>query len=88
MAGTLPPLFAITEDDHAGYVAVASYTFLVLMGCLVATRVFTRWYVVRYIKFDDAVLTVAAVCSLAHLRVSFCSSGSLQRSADRVLQNI
>jgi hypothetical protein len=61
MSGQLPPLFAITPDDHAGYVAVASYTFLVLMICLVATRVFTRWYVVRFIKFDDAVLTGAAV---------------------------
>lgn len=75
MAGTLPPLFAITEDDHAGYVAVASYTFLVLMCCLVATRVFTRWYIVRYIKFDDAVLIVAAVRSHAHmLTCQFCFS--------------
>jgi hypothetical protein len=67
MAGTLPPLFNITPDDHAGYVAVASYTFLVLMVCLVLTRLFTRWYVVRYVKFDDGVLTVAAVCPPAHL---------------------
>ena len=66
MAGTLPPLFTITPDDHAGYIAVASYTFLVLMVCLVATRVFTRWYVVRYVKFDDVLLTIAAVCSPSH----------------------
>jgi hypothetical protein len=64
MAGTLPPLFTITPDDHAGYVAVASYTFLVLMVCLVATRIFTRWWVVRYVKFDDGVLTAAAVCPM------------------------
>jgi hypothetical protein len=78
MSGQLPPLFAITPDDHAGYVAVANYTFLVLMLCLVATRVFTRWYVVRFIKFDDAVLTGAAV-SLGFL-FSFLSACSVARS--------
>jgi hypothetical protein len=61
MAGTIPPFFVITDDDHAGYVAVASYTFLLLMGFLVTTRIFTRWYVVRDIKVDDAILVVAAV---------------------------
>jgi hypothetical protein len=61
MAGTVPPLFAITDDDHAGYVAVADYTFLLLMVFLVATRIFTRWYIVRYIKADDALLFLAAV---------------------------
>jgi hypothetical protein len=91
MSGQLPPLFAITPDDHAGYVAVASYTFLVLMLCLVATRVFTRWYVVRFIKFDDAVLTGAAV-SLGFLFsfLSACSvpvpSPSRPRSLTRVLE--
>jgi hypothetical protein len=61
MAGTLPPLFTITPDDHAGYIAVSLYTFVVLMVCLVVTRVFTRWYVVRYIKMDDILLSLAAV---------------------------
>lgn len=67
MAGTLPPLFIITPDDHAGYVAVASYTFLVLMVFLVVTRVFTRWYVVRQIKTDDGILSVAAVRTYPHV---------------------
>jgi len=60
MAGTLPPLFAITEDDHGGYVCVANYTLLILMVLLVVTRVFTRWYVVKFIKSDDVLLMVAA----------------------------
>lgn len=63
MAGTLPPLFAITDDDHGGYVCVASYTLLILMVLLVVTRVFTRWYVVKFIKADDILLMVAAVCA-------------------------
>jgi hypothetical protein len=64
MAGTLPPLFTISDDDHGGYVAVASYTLLILMIGLVVTRVFTRWYIVRSIKADDYFLVVAAVCFL------------------------
>jgi len=60
MAGTLPPLFAITDDDHGGYVCVASYTLLILTVLLVVTRVFTRWYVVKFIKADDVLLMVAA----------------------------
>lgn len=69
-AGVLPPFFIITPDDHAGYIAVASYTFLVLMLCLVTTRVFTRWYIVRYLKVDDAILSIAAVCPHACLLIS------------------
>jgi len=61
MAGTLPPLFEITENDHGGYVCVASYTLLTLMILLVSTRVFTRWYVVKFIKADDVLLMIAAV---------------------------
>lgn len=60
-AGTLPPLFAITNDDHGGYVCVAAYTLLILMILLVTTRVFTRWYVVKFVKADDILLMVAAV---------------------------
>lgn len=61
MAGTLPPLFTITSDDHGGYVAVAAYILVVMMLLLVATRVFTRWYVVQYIKADDVLLIISAV---------------------------
>jgi hypothetical protein len=61
MSGTLPPLFTISNNDHSGYVAVTLYTLLVLMVLLVATRVFTRWYVVKSIKLDDVFLILAAV---------------------------
>ncbi|KAH8594760.1 hypothetical protein B0O99DRAFT_687537 [Bisporella sp. PMI_857] len=59
-AGELPPLFAITENDHGGYVCVVVYTLLILMILLVATRVFTRWYVVKFIRADDVFLMAAA----------------------------
>jgi hypothetical protein len=62
-AGTLPPLFVITEDDHGGYVCVALYTLLVLMVVTVIARLFTRWYIVRVIKLDDIVLAFAMVGS-------------------------
>ena len=60
-AGALPPLFQITEDDHGGYIAVSVYTLLILMILLVTARVFTRWYIVKFIKADDVLLMVAAV---------------------------
>jgi len=60
-AGALPPLFQITDDDHAGYVCVAVYTLLTLMVILVATRVFTRWYLLKFIKTDDFFLMIAGV---------------------------
>lgn len=61
MAGTIPPLFDITENDHGGYVAVTGYTLLILTLGVVVTRVFTRWYIVRSIKADDYFLIAAAV---------------------------
>ena len=61
MAGTLPPLFDITDEDHGGYVAVSVYTLLVLMLFVVVTRLFTRWYIGRVIHFDDILLGVSAV---------------------------
>jgi len=60
-AGALPPLFQITDNDHGGYVCVAVYTLLTLMIILVATRVFTRWYVLKFIKADDLFLMIAGV---------------------------
>ena len=54
-------MFVISDNDHGGYVAVASYTFVVLMVLLVLTRVFTRWYVVKVVKADDILLIIAAV---------------------------
>lgn len=62
MAGTLPPLFEITSDDHAGYVAVTSYTLLVLTVVVVATRLSARWFIGRIIYPDDILLAVATVC--------------------------
>ena len=60
-AGTLPPLFVITDDDHGGYVCVAVYTLLILMVATVGARLFTRWHIVRFIKSDDILLILAMV---------------------------
>ncbi|OJJ50177.1 hypothetical protein ASPZODRAFT_128795 [Penicilliopsis zonata CBS 506.65] len=59
MAGTLPPIFPITADDHGGYVAVSVYTLLCLTLVLVVARLFTRWYIARVIHADDILLGVA-----------------------------
>ena len=61
MSGALPPLFIITDVDHAGYVAVTLYTLLVLMVLLVTTRIFIRWYVVTSFRLDDIFLMLGAV---------------------------
>jgi hypothetical protein len=61
MAGTQPPFFPISEDDHGGYVAVAVYTFLTLMVVTVAARLTSRWYIGRVIQIDDILLAIAAV---------------------------
>ncbi|KAJ5281290.1 hypothetical protein N7478_006662 [Penicillium angulare] len=60
MAGTLPPLFEISDEDHGGYVAVAVYTLLVLSIFIVVTRLFTRWYIGRVIHSDDILLGASA----------------------------
>lgn len=54
-------MFEITADDHRGYVCVVLYILLILMILLVVTRVFTRWYVVKFWRWDDIALVVAAV---------------------------
>ncbi|KAJ5740782.1 hypothetical protein N7493_000654 [Penicillium malachiteum] len=64
MAGTLPPLFAISDEDHGGYVAVAVYTLLVLSIFVLVTRLSTRWYIGRVIHADDILLAASAICGL------------------------
>lgn len=66
MAGTLPPFFEITEDTHAGYVAVAVYTMLVLMVVTIAVRLFTRWYVARVVHADDILLGAGTVRAIGY----------------------
>lgn len=63
MAGTLPPLFEITDSDHGGYAAVAVYTLLVLTVVIVAVRLFTRWFLSRVVHPDDILLAVSTVWS-------------------------
>ncbi|KAH1284734.1 hypothetical protein KXW28_000846 [Aspergillus fumigatus] len=59
MAGTLPPLFPISDEDHSGYVAVTVYTLLSLTVTTVFVRLFTRWYIARDVYSDDVLLTGA-----------------------------
>lgn len=63
MAGTLPPLFEITADDHGGYGAVAIYTLLALTVVIVSTRLSTRWFIGRVIHPDDILLGISLVRS-------------------------
>ncbi|KAF4160434.1 hypothetical protein CNMCM6069_008784 [Aspergillus lentulus] len=59
MAGTLPPLFPISDEDHGGYVAVTVYTLLSLTVATVFVRLFTRWYIARAVYSDDILLAGA-----------------------------
>lgn len=61
MAGTLPPLFEITADDHGGYSAVAVYTLLALTIVIVSTRLSTRWFIGRVVHPDDILLGISLV---------------------------
>ncbi|RHZ50505.1 uncharacterized protein CDV56_102743 [Aspergillus thermomutatus] len=69
MAGTLPPFFTISDDDHGGYVAVTLYTFLSLTVVTVFVRLFTRWYIARVVYPDDILL--ASATGLAILQSAF-----------------
>ncbi|KAJ5939531.1 hypothetical protein N7466_002665 [Penicillium verhagenii] len=75
MAGTLPPFFEISDEDHGGYVAVTVYTLLSLTICVVLTRLFSRWYIGRVLHADDILLAAATLSGLlqsiiVHLAIS------------------
>ena len=78
MAGTLPPLFPISAEDHSGYVAVTVYTLLSLTVATVLVRLFTRWYIARVVYTDDILLAGATVWlnSIAQLELQ-TSNGQL-----------
>jgi hypothetical protein len=69
MAGTLPPIFAITDDDHGGYTAVAVYDLLALTVFVVVTRLSARYYIGRVVQLDDYLLGGATVSSESLFRV-------------------
>jgi hypothetical protein len=62
MAGTLPPLFEITDSDEGGYAAVAVYTLLALTLVIVIARLSTRWYLGGVLHSDDILLAISTVC--------------------------
>lgn len=62
MAGTLPPLFDIPDDDEGGYAAVAVYTLLALTLVIVVARLSTRWYIGGVLHSDGILLGVSTVC--------------------------
>jgi hypothetical protein len=69
MAGRLPPLFPISDEDHSGYVAVTVYTLLSLTVTTVFVRLFTRWYIARVVYPDDILL--AGATGIAILQSAF-----------------
>jgi hypothetical protein len=60
-AGTLPPIFPITDEDHGGYAAVSLYTLLALSVFVVATRLSARYYIGKVVQVDDYLLGVGTV---------------------------
>ncbi|KAJ5660053.1 hypothetical protein N7507_006504 [Penicillium longicatenatum] len=86
MAGTLPPLFEISDEDHGGYAAVTVYTLLALTIVVVLTRLFSRWYIGRVIHSDDVLLAaatyeyVAQILLIVTIALSKISSGLLFKS--------
>lgn len=65
MAGTLPPLFDIPDDDEGGYAAVAVYTLLALTLVIVVARLSTRWYIGGVLHSDGILL----ICTRYNLSV-------------------
>lgn len=87
MAGTLPPLFEITADDHGGYGAVAIYTLLALTVAIVSTRLSTRWFIGRVVHPDDILLGIAMVRSRSHCRETFPTLANIASHAQSDTRN-
>ena len=60
-AGTLPPIFPITDEDQSGYTAVSLYTLLALSVFVVATRLSARYYIGKVVQIDDYLLGAGMV---------------------------
>ncbi|OKL59749.1 hypothetical protein UA08_04917 [Talaromyces atroroseus] len=63
-AGTLPPIFTISDEDHGGYTAVAVYTLLALTVFVVVTRLSARYYIGKVVQIDDYLLAGATVLAI------------------------
>ncbi|KAJ5149715.1 hypothetical protein N7448_001293 [Penicillium atrosanguineum] len=80
MAGTLPPLFDITDSDEGGYAAVAVYTLLALTLVIVVARLSTRWYIGGVLHSDDILLAVSTLFGiLQSILVQLAISNGLGR---------
>jgi hypothetical protein len=63
-AGTLPPIFPITDEDHGGYTAVSLYTLLALSVFVVATRLSARYYIGKVVQIDDYLLGAGTLIAI------------------------
>ncbi|KAJ5612061.1 hypothetical protein N7510_005255 [Penicillium lagena] len=85
MAGTLPPLFQITDSDHGGYAAVTLYTLLALTITVVVARLFARWFIGRVIHSDDILLAAATILGiLQSIFVQLAISNGLGRKISTI----
>lgn len=78
-AGTLPPIFPITDDDHGGYAAVSLYTLLALSVFVVATRLSARYYIGKVVQIDDYLLGFGTVSGTQYVFLSFSSNARTNR---------
>lgn len=78
MSGTRPPHGVITERDHGPYVALTVYILLVTMLLTLFTRMIMRFQVIRTLKSDDYLLTLATVRQSIFSTLSCASCASCE----------
>lgn len=84
-AGTLPPIFPITDEDQSGYTAVSLYTLLALSVFVVATRLSARYYIGKVVQIDDYLLGAGMlVAILQSVFVQLAISHGLGKKQDIV----
>lgn len=87
MAGTLPPLFDITDSDEGGYAAVAVYTLLALTLVIVVARLSARWYIGGVLHSDDILLAVSTVCDVLACYIPGTLGSNQGMSGDSAIRN-
>jgi hypothetical protein len=61
MSGQLPPLYGISDSDHAAYPIISTAVWICITGLTIAIRLILGWQHKTAVAWDDISFGIAAV---------------------------
>ena len=72
MSGELPPLYAVSGDDHGAYCIISTATWACITGLTAVVRFALAWHHRLKVDWDDISFAIATVSMPSNIQATRC----------------